>query len=436
MDLTYPDGHAKAGEPLDKVCIIGQSGTGKTSLLNLMKSYMVPQDHWSANSPKDYLHSVEIEMGRHRKLLFRESGDPDILSYSDTRFSQDSTEDIFYSENYKPWMLFFPAETIEQVSQVIAEDTDNPLDLFATNGQLEKRFQERVAALSKKAVYDFSTHDSKDAWDAVLLKARAYRDQEIKYRLNISNLALGEEPQELMQAKLAFNSWLEKNPSPFNALASSLDPLLENFQVHIKTELDYERAEDLRFIQLQTQADKDIPFAAWSTGTKQIVLTATPIFNTNTQFTTILMDEPERSLYPDIQRIIVDYYQEIGDGAQFIFATHSPFIAANFAPWEVFELEFDEDGYSQVVPYYTGKRQVSNYKNDPRYQRWDHISKKHFGVKTEGNPLRKEKLQELSRLEHQIRDIRAKENPDKAEWQKLWDAYKKAAELLDWDLDS
>src|ERR1700744_2146642 len=36
IDLTYPKGHAKEGQPLDKVCFIGQSGTGKTSLLNFI----------------------------------------------------------------------------------------------------------------------------------------------------------------------------------------------------------------------------------------------------------------------------------------------------------------------------------------------------------------------------------------------------------------
>ena len=36
IDLTYPKGHSKEGEPLDKVCIIGQSGTGKTTLLKLI----------------------------------------------------------------------------------------------------------------------------------------------------------------------------------------------------------------------------------------------------------------------------------------------------------------------------------------------------------------------------------------------------------------
>jgi GTPase SAR1 family protein len=40
LDLTYPEGHAKAGQPLDKVCFIGQSGTGKTTLLNLIEDFV------------------------------------------------------------------------------------------------------------------------------------------------------------------------------------------------------------------------------------------------------------------------------------------------------------------------------------------------------------------------------------------------------------
>lgn len=40
LDLTYPEGHEKAAQPLDKVCFIGQSGTGKTSLLNIMSKYL------------------------------------------------------------------------------------------------------------------------------------------------------------------------------------------------------------------------------------------------------------------------------------------------------------------------------------------------------------------------------------------------------------
>ncbi len=37
LDLTYPRGHEKEGQPLDKICIIGQSGTGKTNLLKIIR---------------------------------------------------------------------------------------------------------------------------------------------------------------------------------------------------------------------------------------------------------------------------------------------------------------------------------------------------------------------------------------------------------------
>ncbi|MFN5773582.1 MAG: hypothetical protein ACK447_10900, partial [Flavobacterium sp.] len=38
FDFTYPVGHPKAGKPLDKICFIGQSGTGKTNLLELISA--------------------------------------------------------------------------------------------------------------------------------------------------------------------------------------------------------------------------------------------------------------------------------------------------------------------------------------------------------------------------------------------------------------
>jgi len=37
LNLTYPKGHPKEGSALDKVCIIGQSGTGKTTLLKILR---------------------------------------------------------------------------------------------------------------------------------------------------------------------------------------------------------------------------------------------------------------------------------------------------------------------------------------------------------------------------------------------------------------
>ena len=36
FDFTYPKGHPKVGQPLDKICFIGQSATGKTNIIHLI----------------------------------------------------------------------------------------------------------------------------------------------------------------------------------------------------------------------------------------------------------------------------------------------------------------------------------------------------------------------------------------------------------------
>ena len=41
IDLTYPQGHSKAGKPLDKICFIGQSGTGKSTIIELIYKKLI-----------------------------------------------------------------------------------------------------------------------------------------------------------------------------------------------------------------------------------------------------------------------------------------------------------------------------------------------------------------------------------------------------------
>jgi recombinational DNA repair ATPase RecF len=48
FDFTYPEDfhdESKRGKPLDKICFIGQSATGKTGLLELIK-----EQHYAINS--------------------------------------------------------------------------------------------------------------------------------------------------------------------------------------------------------------------------------------------------------------------------------------------------------------------------------------------------------------------------------------------------
>lgn len=376
LDLTYPKGHEKAGEPLDQVCLIGQSGTGKTSILNVLKSYMQPDFRITQQRDSNWQDQVVFQMGARRQALFRMPDDQQIYGESLVNFDRNNAQDVAYDRSYKPWMLSFPAETIEQVSQAMAERQDpQSLDLL-TKDQLEKLWHQERERLSKKSVYDFSNQDSVDAWQVVLSKVREYRDQEIKHRLEIANHSLnkatsqGGADQAWRKAIEDLKTWKQSQANPLEELGTSLNPLLNHFQMCIKTDLEYDRAEHLRFIQLQSLNGQVTPFSGWSTGTKQVVLTAVPLFYLKPHGI-VLMDEPERSLYPDLQRVIIDFYRKTAPEAQCIFATHSPFIAASFAPWEIFELSFNDQGFTMINPSYdeSKERHVSHYFRDARYLR-------------------------------------------------------------------
>jgi hypothetical protein len=62
-----------------------------------------------------------------------------------------------------------------------------------------------------------------------------------------------------------------------------------------------------------------------------------------------------------MQMDLMEYYQDFAKEAQFIVATHSPFIAASFEPEERFILYFDENGKVAVR---RGKSPIGDDPND------------------------------------------------------------------------
>ena len=70
LDLTYPKGHPKAGKPLDRVCFIGQSGTGKTTLLKRINKLICSRGHLVSNNKKS-TYSIECLDNNEKILLGR-----------------------------------------------------------------------------------------------------------------------------------------------------------------------------------------------------------------------------------------------------------------------------------------------------------------------------------------------------------------------------
>jgi hypothetical protein len=171
-----------------------------------------------------------------------------------------------------------------------------------------------------------------------------------------------------------------------------------------------------------------IPSEGISTGTKSLILTTALLWGIGLDNTVVLFDEPERSLYPNVQRKLVDFYTEISPSSQYFFATHSPVIAASFEPWEIVELVFDENGYVFQKPYYEGERKVDNYFTDFRYLRWDDILMKGFGLMEEGNSFfRERELTKMLRLKKQLEKLRTDNQIDTETYQQKLAEYLSSA---------
>ncbi len=333
LDLTYPKGHQKEGMPLDKICIIGQSATGKTTLLKKMIN--------------DKVKSIEDHF-------------------------KSSYENISKNSSEFPEILFFPAS-----------------DSIAPTIPLKGTIVNKIRV--------------KEIWDSFKKLIRTHKENEVKQRVNFSKELEKVSDTRLVQLELdKLQKELKKNKSPLKKIAEKFDPILKNLNVKIKTEFEFESYENLEFLEIETLDQKAIPQNSWSSGVFKMIYKFIPLFVLEPKNTIILIDEPENSLYPDIQNQLIDFYKSFTVNCQFVYATHSPLIASNFEPWEVVELKYNDNGTVFREPYFRGKNHVDHYYINPKYLRYDEILTKVFDLETDSNDDRTSKLMEFSTLKDSV----------------------------------
>jgi predicted ATP-dependent endonuclease of OLD family len=398
LDLTYPQGHEKAGQPLGKVCFIGQSGTGKTSLLelipmllywyetNLVVKSSIESINQNMNLDIIFGLSNEYSFNFYFRIanidgkgggLFRIMDEPKL-----NKLEHDWDEcKLFYEEDWQKKiaskLIYFPAN----LSYDIDLETDNKLE--------------------DRDIVDFSQDKVASVWNLILEKIQAYQEQELKIRHDISKVVekSSNDIKIIQKAVKKLEDWKAKEFNPIKDVADNcLDPLLAKFKLRVKTELDFKTKDDIGFIKIEDFEGNEIPNGLWSTGTKQVILSALPLYLLKPKHTIILFDEPERSLYPDLQRTVVDYYSSLTESCQFFYSTHSPIIASSFDSWEIVELKFNKEGKVYRETYFEGENHIDNYKWNPKYMRWDDILQRVFDLEDDGSPERKIKLDELATL--------------------------------------
>lgn len=441
IDLTYPEGHVKAGQPLDRVCFLGQSGTGKTTLLNLIKYFVCEGLKFSrtgidnAAFVKDGVelyykidgkHYSKASVGDEQFLHFdcTDGSNPKLIAY--IKSWKETLEHLMQQSS--PLLISFPFSLVKPDDSVSEEDAKS---LNKETGELE------IVFTDARRVWDFDSSTISLVWNIVFSRVEQYR-REFRDKMAEHFSKMREQTEQSVEIMKDFKAWEESHPNPLKELADGcLTELLKNF--HLEVEVDLIKYEDgslrnqreIKIILRSKTSGEEIPYQYLSTGTKQVLLTAIPLFYLHPRNSLILFDQPETSLYPNIQYILPEVYEKCaGESNQFFFATHSPIVASAFDPWEVVELEFQSDGSVHRKEYFKeGGRAVENYYIIPKLLRWDSSYRILFDVEEEGNEERRRSLVQLASLVRKIKDT-----ADHDEKTRLVDEYKVLAKKMDWQI--
>ena len=431
LDLTYPQGHEKAGQPLDKVCFIGQSGTGKTSLLELIPLFLYGYKTNLLYKSNIAYFVEDIMIRVHFEYPNEYTYSTSIKYISDEVLEEDSLSrhiyDYFLDDeiiNREEAISLFK-EYQSKISKLIYFPANLNYDI-----DIESKFGDRE-------IVDFTQDNVSTVWNLILEKIQNYQEQELKIRQDISKVVekSSNDINAIQKAVKELEDWKQTEFNPIKDVADNcLDPLLEKFKLRVKTELDFKTKADIGFIKVEDLKGNEIPHGLWSTGTKQVILSALPLYLLKPKHTVILFDEPERSLYPDLQRTIVDYYSSLADSCQFFYSTHSPIIASSFDPWEIVELKFNKEGKVYRETYFEGENHFDNYKWNPKYMRWDDILQRVFDLEDDGSPDRKIKLDELATLNVKFKKLKTNSLEHSVEALSIIkDIEKLSKELSKWD---
>ena len=434
IDLTYPKGHEKEGKPLDKVCFIGQSGTGKTTLLELIPHFVYDYDSpLIRKCGEDSVMDKKVIMHLSFGLLNEYSTDVSFSwskgvparrewNWNNRKFEnkkESDNEDIVVSYFEKQWVNKYSTQAI----------------YFPANLSFDVEVNSKIN-FSDDVIIDFSKDKVSMIWNLILEKIQSYQEQELQIRQEISKTVeqSSNNLDIIKKALQKLEEWKKTEFNPIQDIADNcLDKLLEPFKLRVKTELDIKSKEDIGFIKIEDYEGNEIPNGLWSTGTKQVVLSALPLYLLKPKHTVILFDEPERSLYPDMQRFIIDYYTSLTEDCQFFYSTHSPIIASKFEPWEIVELKFNEEGKVERELYYEGENHIDNYIVDPRFLNYDLILSKVFDVKNTNTEIRVEGITELTMLKNQLDKLKAENKLKSKEGKEIFNRYQDLAKKLAWN---
>jgi len=393
FDFTYPKGHKKEGLPLDKVCFIGQSGTGKTTLLKAVKEFIFPEffDHYSNEK---YL----IEGHTKHRDIFLESEDSIISATTafkslelDLMSNFEGSGSGHLSDNGLIIIREDFASNKTVINAIKELRKQKIFGIFIPEGF--KHYNRNISTI--KTLIDLRFYSIQNIWDKLVNIINDYNAEITLKTAQLYNETKDADSKIRDKKFEELKIWQTNNPNPLLNIAKAvLDEILEPLNLKVYTELTVDIIKgEFKIPIRQKETGELIHFDLLSSGSQNIIYPSLLFYFTKPNDAIIMFDEVENSLFPDIQRIIIDHYTKLAPNNQFFYATHSPIIASSFEPCERFILFFDEEGYVQA------KQGVAPQGDDP-----NDLLKKDFGMENLMLDTGIEKYHEYLNLKTQVRN--------------------------------
>lgn len=431
LDFRYPIGHKKQGKPLDKICIIGQSGTGKTVLLNLLKYFIserISKNQLDFNKINNNLKiTFDLEDANNTQVTKTKiiNVDESEFHYAYGDFNEDELKNRWTTNagSSKRLLINYPYDLIRKrdISQNNKDNSDQKLkgeQIFLND-----------------PIIDFENVDIRESWKIMKTEVQDFclREDNIN-RQKIE--AIFEDEAHATDRLNELKQWRVDNKSPLSICAEQfLNPILCEFLLEVNQDFDLHDNTNNEFIKIKQINGDEIPFELLSTGTKHTLLFSISLFILKPQKTLILFDEPERSLHPQMQLFFIKHILSLLQNSQIIFATHSPTVASHFDPWEIVELKYDDNGKVFRKPYYDEAKgnHIDNYSIKPKFLRWDSIFKEMFGIILDGDDERQAAFLKLTELKGELLEFKKNNQLESEDAKNKLTEFEKIASDLRWN---
>jgi predicted ATP-dependent endonuclease of OLD family len=366
--------HPKTQAPLEKVCLIGANGTGKSTLLRLLSEILqggidapmkgnfhkwdfaslmggciqvgTESTYFIAQPYKEMIpgvprrlaiayFSTRIQANGHWENLWLTQTDSVNYQLLETleilKLSPEEVRDrLALNDNAHDLLIYASPDGSSQLQQELPQTTLNQaLHFFDRMPAYHHVSYENVAGFWNVLIYQIKRRESEKLtfWEAPETQQR-----EVAEARRLFDAA---HPEILTELAKQWNLILERAGLEFD---------LENAKIPVQLNENL-----LAYIRSRHTPDQPIPYNQLSTGIRNLIFRLGHIyslyFNRKIDRGFLLIDEPELSLFPDLLYDIIDRYLAITQNTQMFVATHSPIIAGQFEPYERIILKFDDAGF-------------------------------------------------------------------------------------------